>query len=137
MVEDDDGGNSGSVRVLSSVELYLPETEQSCRLQYLPGETSRHSQEGGTVCGGSWPSCFSLNTTYSSWTNTSPLDSARPHHCSWNSPGGIILLGGEAPPGEDVDRGDEATGEDIDLSIFNVSDQKLIMGFIQANHRVR
>ena len=84
-----------SVEVLSPTGVRLP-----CSVPPLPlSAASRyhHTQDGEVACGGydyeDATSCSTL--TASGWTKSHDLLYERRKHVSWNSPDGLLLMGGE------------------------------------------
>ena len=83
------------------VELWSPQTGETCNLPALPRLTYGHSHDGDWVCGGSdgdkdredrmtcqvWAG--------GQWESRVVLLQARFGHVSWNSQAGLVLLGGE------------------------------------------
>ena len=67
-----------------------------CTLSSLPDDRNRHSQSGLTACGGKDTHARDTCTTFSNgaWTTSHNLDPTRKNHVSWNSPNGLMLLGG-------------------------------------------
>ena len=67
-----------------------------CTLPSLPHGRIWHSQSGLTACGGSDSPARETCTTFSSgaWATSHNLMEKRLRHVSWNSPTGIMLLGG-------------------------------------------
>ena len=89
------GGGGGSAGI-TSVEVLL-RNDTLCTLPPLPEGRSRHSQSGLTACGGKGHGSPALTCTTLSngaWTTSHNLDPARRNHISWNSPSGLMLLGG-------------------------------------------
>jgi len=90
------GGSPDSVD--QSVEVYVPSTGQHCQLPDLPAGRWDHTMEKMTVCGGEnyydfYTSCLTL--TDAGWEVTTTLPGyGRWDHSSWDSPAGVILMGG-------------------------------------------
>jgi len=83
-----------------SVEVYVPSTGQHCQLADLPAGRYHHTMKKMTVCGG-WDSdtatsCLTL--TDAGWEVTTTLLEKRWWHVSWDSPSGVILMGGGVSP---------------------------------------
>ena len=62
-----------------------------------------HTLTGNVICGGLYPgtsdNCLELKSDGSGWHNyITPLTEYRMAHSSWNSPEGIVLLGGYGNP---------------------------------------
>ena len=85
----------GGIDAGSSVEIILS-NGSLCTLPSLPGARNRHSQSGLTACGGQYSQAQDTCTTFSSgaWATSHNLNPFRKHHVSWNSPSGLMLLGG-------------------------------------------
>ena len=85
---------------LSSVELFIPETNQICSLPPMTHSRHLHSQNQFLACGGggktSGSSCEEFNPKLGEWSlRTSPLIRSRRGHSSWSlTNGSVILLGG-------------------------------------------
>ena len=88
------GGGGGSAGI-TSVEVILTNSTL-CTLPPLPEGRYRHSQSGLTACGGQDSQAQDTCTTFSNgaWTTSHHLDPFRKSHVSWNSPSGLMLLGG-------------------------------------------
>ena len=78
-----------------SVEL-LYRNGSSCWLPDLPEARWSHSQSGLVICGGgkTLKSCSTLVAGV--WTPTHTLQQQRSSHLSWETKGGVLLLGGWA-----------------------------------------
>ena len=89
----------GGIDAGSSVEVILS-NGSLCTLPSLPGARNRHSQSGLTACGGQDSQAQDTCTTFSNgaWTTSHHLDPFRKSHVSWNSPSGLMLLGGNYSP---------------------------------------
>ena len=97
-------GGRGANPKLSSVEVLHANGSQWCSLPDLPMHRDSHTQAGRRVCGGSqydsdpstglWSNC--LTFTDGDWvaSHTMEASSYRAGHCSWDSPDGLVLLGG-------------------------------------------
>ena len=87
-----------------SVELYYTNRSRICSLPNLPYTRGRHTQTGVTACGGygdspdmdsaTKTSCHTLSSS-GSWLQTHSLDQPRWEHSAWDSPQGIVLIGGK------------------------------------------
>ena len=92
-----DGVNTNS---LTSVEVILP-SERRCTLPSLPMSRTSHTQSGLTACGG-WAELLQWETTLHScvtfiagvWKRSHTLSKSRLYHVAWQSPAGILLMGG-------------------------------------------
>ena len=109
------GGDPGGVpadtasRLLVAEVLSAASTPMSpiCTLPPLPDTRSRHPQDGDLACGGSFsttstsapaPStCVRLSAEAGGWVLSHNLLQTRYHHSSWQSPAGLLLLGGAYP----------------------------------------
>ena len=87
------GATSGG----KSVELLYTNGSRLCNLPDLPYDRYLHTQTGLTLCGGRHDpestNCQTLSST-GSWEETHSLSMRRASHCAWNSPQGLILIGG-------------------------------------------
>ena len=88
------GGGQGFPNY-SSVEVLYSGGAPWCRLPSLPDQRLQHSQAGLVTCGGysSATSCLTFSGA-AGWAASHSLLEARRQHCSWASPGGVLLLGG-------------------------------------------
>ena len=86
---------TGGVGTETSVEVILSDGT-ICNLPPLPEARNRHSQSGLTACGGKDSDARKTCTTFSNgaWATSHNLDQDRMNHVSWNSPIGLMLLGG-------------------------------------------
>ena len=73
-------------------EVILP-TGQSCSLPKREREDEGHTQSGFTACGG-WHSIRNCYTFNGEWEQSHVLTLERGGHVAWQSPAGILLLGG-------------------------------------------
>merc|ERR1712110_353519 len=91
-----------------SVEVYVPSTGQHCQLAELPDERVGHTMEKMTLCGGGYysdteTSCLTL--TDAGWeVTTTTLLEERSQHSSWDSPAGVILMGGYGSSGRTTEK---------------------------------
>ena len=102
------GGMSNSSGL--SAEVYLPSSGERCELPRLTGQPrDSHGMVGLTVCGGyhqeTSSSCLSLEGRV--WDLRAELLQPRWLHSVWESPSGLVLLGGYSSP-----RTTERIGED-------------------------
>ena len=90
------GGENESGNV-TKVELLKTDGSHICHLEELPAPRYHHTQSGNITCGGgdasSQSSCVMLRD--GSWERTHTLSKERNMHSSWNSPVGVLLLGGK------------------------------------------
>ena len=80
----------------TSVEVILSNSTL-CTLPPMPEWRHDHSQSGLTACGGHGsPTVVDTCTTLSggAWATSQNLNPRRMNHVSWNSPSGLMLLGG-------------------------------------------
>ena len=67
----------------------------------LPSPRSYHTQSGDILCGGyedHVPSTTCMSYTGGAWATSHTLLEERYDHCSWRSPEGVLLMGGEGSP---------------------------------------
>ena len=131
------GATSGG----KSVELLYTNGSRICNLPDLPYDRYLHSQTGLTLCGGRHDpestNCQTLSST-GSWEETHTLSMRRASHCAWNSPQGIILIGGWHTGNGDtteilLENGDTNPGFNLDYAIdyacaIEESDSVIITG---------
>ena len=91
------GGKTGTGE--PTVELLDEHGTLICNLPNLPDERFGHTQTGLIACGGDHQShgistCLTFQD--GSWTYSN-LNEPRYIHSSWNSPQGVMLLGGKDP----------------------------------------
>ena len=87
------GGRSDDEDPRTSAEVWLP-SGQSCLLPRLPSPgQDRHTQSSLTACGGeeTGSSCLTFD---GEWEQSHSLSEERLEHVSWQSPAGILLMGG-------------------------------------------
>ena len=80
--------------------MWLP-SGQSCLLPRLPSPgRDRHTQSSLTACGGeeTGSSCLTFD---GEWEQSHSLSEERDSHVSWQSPAGILLMGGGYPYSDD------------------------------------
>ena len=99
------------------MELFIPTTNQTCRLPDLPKSLANHVLEtvGGSpvICGGDfgdstldfYSSCmhFYPPSAGGSWTTYATLMEKRAVHTSWVSSSGLFLFGGYDPNWIEID----------------------------------
>ena len=95
------GGFAYNYKELKSVELFIPETGQTCSFPVLPvtryGNTMNMVVDALVVCGGgsSKNTCVHLPPPSSSvWTSSPTTRKERYFHTAWVSPSGELLLVG-------------------------------------------
>ena len=69
----------------------------------LPSPRAYHTQSGDILCGGYGyedpdPSTTCMSYTAGAWVTSHTLLEERYDHCSWSSPEGVLLMGGEGSP---------------------------------------
>ena len=87
---------------LNSVEVLSSEGTSLCTLPPLPFGRWGHTQDGPISCGGEWSSslyystttCVKLSALDGRWVVSHNLRESRRYHCSWESPVGLVLMGG-------------------------------------------
>ena len=97
------GGEGEGYNYLTSVEVLSPTgVRLPCSVPLLPSAQSpfsryHHTQDGAVACGGYYyedaTNCRTL--TASGWTKSHDLIYQRRRHVSWNSPDGLLLMGGD------------------------------------------
>ena len=113
------GGDHSNVH--TTVELLHTNGSRICSLPDLPYllYKSFYSQTGVTVCGGDAAAnstCHTLSST-GSWELSHNLAQARAGHSAWDSPQGIVLIGGtESRTTTEIllENGDTAPGFNLD-----------------------
>ena len=90
------GGQTNWGDFLTSVELLNLDGSFNCRLPSLPKKRSGHTQTGLVACGGYSlrKTCDSFSIGMEEWKESHTLRDERASHSSWNSPEGVMLLGG-------------------------------------------
>ena len=79
---------------------YVTTTGERCQLPSLNEERGGHTQNGFLACGGKMEQNEAANRDSCSqfvngtWSNVYNLSSSREWHMSWNSPQGVVLIGG-------------------------------------------
>ena len=85
---------SGGYGALTSVEVFVPSTGQSCFFPPLPDERYLHTMDSLYICGGQYtPTCVHFSA--GQWTTSYTLVGERYYHSSWQTELGLVLLGGE------------------------------------------
>ena len=88
------GGWSDNGDGQHTAEVWLP-GDRSCQLPRLPAPGRReHTQSSLTACGGA-DTGYSCLTFDGEWEQSHSLSRARYDHVSWQSPAGILLMGGD------------------------------------------
>ena len=92
-------GSSTKEWALPSVELLNLDGSFMCMLPSLPKPRWGHTQTGLVACGGFWGSnekdCLTFSIGMEEWKISHTLREERSRHSSWNSPDGVVLLGGD------------------------------------------
>ena len=82
------------------MEIFIINTKRTIVLEDIPGSPRvRHTLTGNVICGGVWggtsDNCLELKSDGTGWhPYISLLSESRMAHSSWDSPQGIVLLGG-------------------------------------------
>ena len=89
------GGRTSDDDPSTSAEVWLP-GDRSCLLPRLPAPGRwDHTQSSYTACGGQDTGTeISCDTFDGEWEQSHSLSEQRYHHVSWQSPAGILLMGG-------------------------------------------
>ena len=88
------------ITAYNQAEIFLPSTLETFALQDIPGSPRVwHTLTGTILCGGVYPdtskSCLELQPNGAGWTPYSTqLTESRLAHSAWESPSGVVLLGG-------------------------------------------
>ena len=91
------GGDSYDGDPQHTAEVWLP-GDRSCQLPRLPAPGRRwHTQSSFTACGGQQTRFSCLTFTAGEWEQSHSLSEERYEHVSWQSPAGILLMGGYFP----------------------------------------
>ena len=84
--------------------MFLPSTLETFSLPTIPGSPRVwHTLTGTVLCGGAYPGtstdCLELTETGDGWQPYSTvLTVSRQAHSAWDSPSGVVLLGGYDSP---------------------------------------
>ena len=91
------GTGLASVEVLSGAG-----TPISCTIPPLPTARRHHTHDGLLSCGGSGTdtlrSCAKFSALAGGWVVSHNLMESREEHSSWQSPAGLVLIGGSYSP---------------------------------------
>ena len=85
----------------TSVELLNLDGSWHCSLPPLPEQRDSHTQTGLVACGGfeknrkSEKSCVRFSKGEEEWKKSHTLKNQRWSHVSWDSPDGVLLMGGQ------------------------------------------
>ena len=117
-------GGWGQAGKLDSVELLNMDGTWNCPMPTMPEPRYHHTQTGPVVCGGhgGTKSCITFISGDVNWEKTHTLAKGRFRHSAWDSPQGIVLIGGA---GSSVwttteillENGDTAPGFNLDYDI--------------------
>ena len=92
------------ITAYNQAEIFIPSTKETFPLPAIPGSPRVwHTLTGNLLCGGVYPgtstNCLELKENGDGWTPFSTaLTQSRLAHSQWDSPSGIILLGGYDSP---------------------------------------
>ena len=87
-----------------SIDIEVVSSDRTCSLYSrasLPSSRAYHTQSGDILCGGydNWePVNTCMSYTAGAWVTSHTLLEERHEHCSWSSPEGVLLMGGEGSP---------------------------------------
>ena len=88
------GGRSDNGDAQHSAEVWLP-GDRSCLLPRLPSPGRKwHTQSSYSACGG-WDTETNCLSFDGEWEQSHSLSEERDSHVSWQSPAGILLMGGD------------------------------------------
>ena len=83
---------------MDSVELLNMDGTLNCPMPPMPEPRVGHTQTGLVACGNMWPdtrkSCVTFSSGGDDWVASHNLTRIRRLHSAWDSPQGIMLLGG-------------------------------------------
>ena len=95
-----EGEQGRGFQYLDSVELLNMDGTWNCPMPTMPEARAGHTQTGTVVCGGDgWggdgrKSCITFISGDVNWEKTHTLANERYYHSAWDSPQGVMLLGG-------------------------------------------
>ena len=90
---------SGGMGANTSVEVFNPNTNQSCLLPSLPEQRISHTMDYLTICGGMYTFTSCITFSSGKWVTSHSLPEERWYHNSWDSgTDSILLLGGMERP---------------------------------------
>ena len=101
------GGEAESTHDMTNsidIEVVSSNRTSTCSLYSrasLPSSRAYHTQSGDILCGGYEdpdPSTTCISYTAGAWVTSHTLLEERYDHCSWRSPEGVLLMGGEGSP---------------------------------------
>ena len=88
------------ITAYNQAEIFIPSTQETFPLPAIPGRPRVwHTLTGNVLCGGVYPdtsdNCLELQQNGAGWTPFSTtLTESRLAHSQWDSPDGVVLLGG-------------------------------------------
>ena len=88
------------ITAYNQAEMFIPSTKETFSLPSIPGSPRVwHTLTGNILCGGVYPgtsdNCLELQQNGDGWTPFSKkLTEPRLAHSQWDSPDGVVLLGG-------------------------------------------
>ena len=88
------------ITAYNQAEMFIPSTKETFPLPSIPGSPRVwHTLTGNILCGGVYPgtsdNCLELQQNGDGWKDfSSTLKDSRLAHSQWNSPDGVVLLGG-------------------------------------------
>ena len=88
------------ITAYNQAEIFIPSTLENFPLPAIPGRPRAwHTLTGSVLCGGVYSNtstdCLELQQNGDGWTPfSSTLTESRMAHSQWDSPSGIVLLGG-------------------------------------------
>ena len=91
------GGGIYGGKYLDSVELLNMDGTWNCPMPAMPKPRRGHTQTGLVTCGGAndgQKSCITFISGDVNWKKTHTLAKGRDGHSAWDSPQGIVLIGG-------------------------------------------
>ena len=112
-------GGQGEGGDLNSTELLNMDGTWNCPMPPLPEPRRAHTQTGPVVCGGygGEKSCITFISGDVNWKKTHTLaKDGRRMHTAWDSPQGIVLIGGEDRSTSEIllESGDTSPGFNLD-----------------------
>ena len=88
------------ITAYNQAEMFIPSTKETFPLPSIPGSPRVwHTLTANILCGGVYPgtsdNCLELQQNGDGWKDfSSTLKKSRLAHSQWNSPHGVVLLGG-------------------------------------------
>ena len=80
------------------MELFNPNTGESCELPSLPDQRRFHTSAGLEICGGYHHPTSCKIFSSGEWVTSHTLVGKRDESCSWDTEEGTILMGGRDSP---------------------------------------